>query len=194
MSSAGPVPGSPPPVIKLTPTSYLVLGMVRLGIGYGYAIKKVADQSTQNFWPTSLAQVYPELARLEEAELLSRRSNPRGERARSAYAITERGEEALRNWLRSPIPTRPQMRDPGLLRLFFADALDGEDQLELVRRLRQRNHDLVQELRTEILPRAEALESGGIHYLAISARFLADFLGFAEDWTARLEAELEAAH
>ena len=96
--SAGPAPIEPPgsAPIKLTPTSYLMLGMVRLGVSSGYAIKKAADTSTQNFWPTSLAQVYPELARLEGAGLLTRRSDPQGGRERSAYTITERGEAALR--------------------------------------------------------------------------------------------------
>jgi DNA-binding PadR family transcriptional regulator len=42
-----------------------MLGMLRLGARSGYAIKKTADLSTKYFWPTSLAQVYPELARLE---------------------------------------------------------------------------------------------------------------------------------
>jgi DNA-binding PadR family transcriptional regulator len=193
MSSVEPVPATPSSApIKLTPTSYLVLGMVRLGVGYGYAIKKVADRSTQNFWPTSLAQVYPELARLEKAGLLSRRSDPQGDRARSAYSITGKGEKALRAWLRSPRLAPAQMRDEGLLRLFFADALEGEDQLQLIRMLRERNHALVDELRSEIIPRAEAFESQGIRYLAISARFLGDFMAFAEEWAARLEAKLEA--
>lgn len=182
----------PPASIKLTPHSYLVLGLVRLGVNSGYAIKKAADGSTQNFWPISLAQVYPELARLEEAGLLSKRSDPHGERARSAYAITTEGEKALRAWLCSPKMVRPQMRDEGLLRLFFADALEGEGQIELIRMLRKRNHDLVDELRNEIIPRAEAFESHGIYYLAISARFLADFMAYAEQWATRVEAKLEA--
>ncbi len=182
-----------PAVIKLTPTSHLVLGMVRLGISSGYAIKKVADRSTQNFWPTSLAQVYPELARLEGAGLLSRRDDPQGARSRSAYAITESGEDALRTWLRSPKLAPAQMRDEGLLRLFFADALQGEDQVKLVRMLRERNQGLVDELREEIIPRAEAFgAAGGPRYLAISARFLADFMAYAEGWAAELEAQLEA--
>lgn len=180
-------------VIKLTPTSHLVLGMVRLGVSSGYAIKKVADGSTQNFWPISLAQVYPELARLEGAGLLSRRDDPQGARIRSAYTITNEGEEALRAWLRSPRLATAQMRDEGLLRLFFADALEGGDQLGLVRMLRERNRGLVDELRGEIIPRAEALEAaGGPRYLAISARFLADFMAFAERWAAQLEKQLEA--
>jgi DNA-binding PadR family transcriptional regulator len=190
-TESDPATRSPAP-IKLTPTSYLMLGMVRLGITSGYAIKKVADRSTQNFWPTSLAQVYPELARLQGAGLLTRRSDPQGGRARSAYAITERGEAALRAWLRSPTLARVQMRDEAMLRLFFADALGGEDRLGLIRMLRERNHDLVDELRSENIPRAEALESHGTYYLALSARLTADCLAYAERWLARLEVKLEA--
>jgi DNA-binding PadR family transcriptional regulator len=178
--------------VKLTPTSYLILGMVRIGASSGYAIKKVADKSTQNFWPTSLAQVYPELARLEGAGLLTRRSDPQGGRARSAYTITDKGETALRAWLRSPTLAPAQMRDEALLRVFFADALEGEDQLKLIRMVRGRNHDLVDELRREIIPRAEAFESQGVRYLAVSARFLADFMAYAEEWLTRLEEKLEA--
>jgi DNA-binding PadR family transcriptional regulator len=182
--------GSDP--IKLTPTSYLILGMVRLGISSGYAIKKVADRSTQHFWPTSLALVYPELARLENAGLLSRRDDPQGGRNRSAYAITDDGETALRAWLRSPVLAPAQMRDEALLRLFFADALDHEDQLRLVRMLRERNQNLVNELRSEIIPRAEEFAgAGGPRYLAISARFLGDFMAYAEGWLARLEKKLD---
>ena len=113
--------------------------MVRLGINSGYRIKKAADKSTQNFWPISLAMVYPELARLEAAELLKRRSDPHGGRARSAYTITKKGEKALSTWLRSTKVAPVQIRDEAMLRLFLADALEHEDQLELVRRLRERN-------------------------------------------------------
>ncbi len=182
---------SPAP-IKLTPHSYLILGMVRLGISSGYAIKKAADGSTQNFWPISLAQVYPELARLEGADLLVRHDDPQGGRNRSAYAITAKGEESLRAWLCSPTMVRPQMRDEALLRVFFADALEGEDQLKLIRMVRERNHNQADELRSEIIPRAEAFEPLGIHYLAVSARFLGNFMTFAESWLAQLEAQLEA--
>lgn len=84
------------------------------------------------------------------------------------------------------------MRDEALLRIFFADALGGEDQLKLIQMLRERNHKLAEELHREIVPRAEAFEPHGIHYLAVSARFLGDFMSFAETWLRRLEAQLEA--
>ena len=181
-----------PAAIKLTPTSYLVLGMVRLGVSSGYAIKKLADQSTQNFWPTSLALIYPELARLEKGGLLSRRSDPQGGRARSAYSITKRGETALNAWLRAEKVAAVQMRDEAMLKLFMADALaEPSDQLELIRRLRRRNGQERETLREEIVPKAEAFESEGLRYVAITARLSADLVAYAEDWLARLEQELE---
>jgi DNA-binding PadR family transcriptional regulator len=177
--------------IKLSPTSYLVLGMVRLGVSSGYAIKKVADQSTQSFWPISLALVYPELARLEAGGLLKRRSDPQGGRARSAYTITAKGETALGAWLRSAKVAPVQIRDEAMLKLFLADALDDEDRLELIRTLRERNREKKETLRAEIVPRAEAFESQGIHYVAVAARLSADLLEDAESRLARLEEELE---
>ncbi|HEV7483218.1 MAG TPA: PadR family transcriptional regulator [Solirubrobacterales bacterium] len=180
-----------PAAIKLSPTSYLVLGMVRLGIGSGYAIKKVADQSTQSFWPISLALVYPELARLEEAGLLRRRSDPQGGRARSAYTITGKGEAALGAWLRSAKVAPVQIRDEAMLKLFLADALDDEGQIELIRGLRERNRERKETLRSEIIPRAETFESQGIHYVAAAARLSAGLLQYAEGWLGRLEKKLE---
>lgn len=185
-----PATGSPS-TIKLSPTSYLVLGMVRLGVSSGYAIKKVADGSTQNFWPISLALVYPELARLEAAGLLNRRNDPRGGRARSAYTITARGEKALGAWLRSPKVAPVQIRDEAMLKLFLADALGEEDQLQLVKALRARNRERKEALQEEIVPRAEAFEAQGIRYVAVAARLSADLLKYAEGWLARLERKLE---
>jgi DNA-binding PadR family transcriptional regulator len=176
--------------IKLTATSYLVLGMVRLGVSSGYRIKKAADQSTQNFWPTSLAMVYPELARLETAGLLKRRSDPQGGRARSAYTITEKGETALGTWLRSTKVAPVQIRDEAMLKLFLADALGPADQLDLVRRLRERNRKKADELQSEMVPRAEALESHGIRYVAAAARLSAGLIEYAESWLGKLDEEL----
>jgi PadR family transcriptional regulator AphA len=178
--------------VRLRPPAYLMLGMLRLGAKSGYAIKKSADISTRFFWPTSLAQVYPELARLERQGLLTRRDDSQGARARSAYQITPQGEAALLAWLRSSRETPTQFRDEGVLRLFFADALPGEDQLALVRRLRERARANASHMRAEILPVAAELAEHGTHFPAHAARLGADMSEFAEQWLARLEAELEA--
>ena len=178
--------------MKLGPPAFLVLGMLRLGQSSGYAIKKAADVSTRFFWPTSLAQVYPQLARLEREGLVTRREDPHGARSRSAYELTEDGEAALLAWLRAYVPEEmpPQFRDEGVLRLFFADALPAADALVLVRLLRERAAGAEAHMRREILPLAEALEATGTRFPAIVARLGADSYAFVGEWLARLETEL----
>ena len=178
--------------MKLRPSSYLMLGMLRLGARSGYAIKKAADISTRVFFPTSLAQVYPELARLEGQGLVNRREDPKGARARSAYELTEEGQAALLAWLRSERFAPTQFRDEGLLRLFFADALPDEEQVTLVRRMRERARAAENWMRREILPAAKSTESAGFRHPTTVARLGADTYGFLADWLERLESELDA--
>lgn len=177
--------------MTLRPASHLILGMVRLGARSGYAIKKAADVSTRFFWPMSLAQVYPELGRLERAGMVSRTEDPDGSRERFSYELTSAGEEALLAWMRSPREGETQFRDEGILRLFFADNLPREDQLALVRRLRKRARDGRDRTREEIIPLADALKPGGIHFPARVARLRADTYACTECWLAQLEAELD---
>jgi DNA-binding PadR family transcriptional regulator len=177
--------------MKLRPPSYLVLGMLRLGAKSGYAIKKATDISTRVFFPTSLAQVYPELARLESDGLVLRREDPQGGRSRSAYELTKYGEEALVAWLRSERFAPTQFRDEGLLRLFFADALPQEDQLALVRRMRDRARAAERWMHAEVMPAAKAIERDGFRHPRTIARLGADSYRFFADWLDRLASELE---
>ena len=54
---------------------------------------------------------------------------------RRVYRITAAGTRAVREWLLDT-ETAFEIRDEGLLRLFFGDLLEPEDVLELVRRRR----------------------------------------------------------
>lgn len=177
--------------MKLRPPSYLVLGMLRLGARSGYAIKKATDISTRVFFPTSLAQVYPELARLESDGLVTRHEDPHGGRSRSSYELTVEGEEALLAWLRSQRFAPTQLRDEGLLRLFFADALAHDDQIALVRRMSDRARASERWMQSQVLPAAQALERIGFRHPHTVARLGADTYRFRADWLARLASELE---
>jgi len=145
---------------ELSAPDYVVLGMVRLGARSGYEIKLTVEQSIRFFWTISQAQIYPSLRRLERGGLLEGRSEPRGRRPRRVYELTAAGEEALREWLRRSEPIPFELRDTGLLKLFFADSLPGEDALALLERVRRRSEERVAELR-EIEPEAvRAAEEG----------------------------------
>jgi PadR family transcriptional regulator AphA len=190
MGFVGPIQAAGDP-LKLRPSSYLVLGMVRLGARSGYAIKKLADTSTRVFFPISLAQVYPELARLQSGGFLVRTDDAHGRRNRSFYALTESGERALVAWLQSERIAPARSRDESLLRLFLADALPQEDEVAYVRRMRDRARDSQEWMRNAVFPAARALEAGGAHGPRTVARFGADLFEFVADWMDRYADELE---
>src|SRR5919202_6846292 len=104
-----------------------VLGMVSLGARSGYEIRRAAELSLRFFWALSPPQIYAELGRLEEAGLVAGRDDRQGRRPRRRYELTPRGRSALTRWVRSNGPAPLELRDPLLLRLFFADVVDPSD-------------------------------------------------------------------
>jgi PadR family transcriptional regulator AphA len=120
---------------SLTPTARVILGLVALGPRTGYDVKRISDSSTRFFWGASYGQIYPELRRLERDGLVEARDEPRGRVRRRVYRITPEGERAVREWLLDH-DTAYEVRDEGLLRLFFSELLEPGDVLELVRRRR----------------------------------------------------------
>lgn len=179
--------------LKLRTISYLVLGMVRFGATSGYAIKKAADAGTSTFWPVSLAQVYPELAKLEEAGYLSRSDDPLGARSRARYALTDRGEEALVAWLRSTRGDPPTLRSEGMLRAFFADALPKQEQLEMIRRARHQAISIKEHLFDgDLRSAAKAIDAGEMRFPILIGDWSEDMLDFTHEWLGRLESKLDA--
>ena len=176
--------------MRLKPSAYLVLGMLRGGVGTGYAIKRAVDRSTRFFWSTSFAQVYPELARLERQGYIVGRSDPRGGRPRRVYEPTQKGKQALDSWLRSPRVPSFEFRDEGLLRLFFADALPAEVAITLVGRLRDHAAQADQRFREEILPIAAIAPAEGYRFPLIAARLGADYYAWRAAWLTSLHEEL----
>src|SRR4029450_5507245 len=85
--------------MELSPTAYVVLGMLRRESRSGYEIKRVVDNSARFFWAASYGQIYPELRKLEGLGLGEGRAEPRGGRKRSVYTLTDAGREELRRWL-----------------------------------------------------------------------------------------------
>lgn len=175
--------------MRLKPGSYLILGMLDRGVQTGYAIKRAVGRSTRFFWAASLAQVYPELAALEEGGYVASADEPHGNRPRKTYRLTGKGQQALSDWLHSERVPDFEQRDEGLLRLFFADALPLEEALELVKRLRARAEDHDAQFQADILPRAERSANRFPH---IVAREGADYFAWRAAWFRRLEAEIEA--
>jgi DNA-binding PadR family transcriptional regulator len=172
----------------LSPTAYVILGMVRKGPKSGYEIKALVDNSTRFFWAASYGQIYPELKRLSEAGLVVGVDSPTGGRRRTVYEITADGEEELKAWLRQP-PQTFEMREEGLLKLFFADALPPAEAIQTLRAMRAHREAANAELR-ELQKLKEEIDDP---YPLIVLRLGIEFTEWFADWCERLEAQLLAA-
>jgi PadR family transcriptional regulator, regulatory protein AphA len=117
---------------KLNATSYVVLGMLCHGSATSYDLKQRIAYTIGNFWAFAHSQIYDEPARLVADGLVSETVEQGGRRKRT-YSITRSGRAALRDWLATPTPEPTEVRDIGLLKLFFAAFGEKEDVLRLAR-------------------------------------------------------------
>jgi DNA-binding PadR family transcriptional regulator len=109
---------------RLSPTSYVVLGMVGLrGPSTSYDLKRAIGRSIGYFWTFPHAALYSEPRRLTGLGLLDASREEDGRRRRT-YSITEAGRAALRDWLASPTNQHFEMRDVAELKLFFSELGD----------------------------------------------------------------------
>lgn len=119
--------------LTLTPTSYLVLGLVaHRQPCTPYDMKRMVGVSIGHFWSFPHSQLYAEPIRLASAGLLTEELEQVGRR-RKLYRITARGEQVLRAWLREPAREVGELRELGLLKLFFASLVTTDDIVELAR-------------------------------------------------------------
>jgi PadR family transcriptional regulator AphA len=125
--------------MELSPTAYVILGMLSWRPMSGYDIKAIVDKSTRFFWAASYGQIYPELRRLADAGLIEG-EDAESPRRRVAFRLTPAGRKQLRRWLADE-PSTFEMRDEGLLKLFFASASPGAAAAALDAKRRQ--HEVV---------------------------------------------------
>jgi PadR family transcriptional regulator AphA len=172
--------------------AYVVLGMVSLGARSGYEIKQAVEMSIRFFWTISQAQIYPSLGLLERAGLVSGREHPRGRRARRLYEITADGEAALADWLRADQPMPFELRDIGMVKLFFANALERDDALSLLEAVRRRSEERLTTLR-RIEATARHAERDGNAYPLVTLRMGVEFHRAMIDVCREFEPQLAAA-
>lgn len=117
---------------KLSATGKVILGMLAARPRSGYEIKQLVDRSARFFWAASYGQIYPELKRLEKAGLIAGDDSSTGGRQRTTFRLTPAGKRAARNWMAEP-PEVLEIRDEGLLKLFFAGSIEPRRAAEIAR-------------------------------------------------------------
>lgn len=105
--------------VRLTPTSYVVLGLIeQMQPASPYDLKRAVAMGVGQFWSLPHTQLYSECTRLAEAGLLTERREESGRRRR-IYRLTKAGADALDRWRAEPTGELYELRDAGLLKLFF---------------------------------------------------------------------------
>jgi len=171
-------------VTDLSKPAYVVLGMIATGRRSGYAMSRTAKEATRHFWAMSDGQIYPQLKSLAEEGYISGERETQGGRERVVYSLTGKGREALDEWLNSGERAHFELRDEGLLRLFFAEELSVTElraQIEIMRRRHRRAIEHLEELEPREPDRACA---------HLTLRYGLDLHAFSIDWYDRLEAQL----
>jgi PadR family transcriptional regulator, regulatory protein AphA len=118
--------------MKLSATGKVILGMLAARPRSGYEIKQLVDGSARFFWAASYGQIYPELKRLENEGMIAGTDSAQGARQRTVYKLTAAGKRAVREWIAGP-PQVFELRDEGLLELFFAGSVDPARLPEIAR-------------------------------------------------------------
>ncbi len=180
-------------LMELSPTAYVILGMVSREPRSGYEIKALVDDTTRFFWAASYGQIYPELKRLSAAGLLEGNDEPRGERRRTIYAITADGEDELKDWLRRP-PETFEMREEGLLKLFFAGVLPRDEAAQILRAMGGYRRGLVERLRAIEPVAKEKRDEAGDPYPLMVLQGGIEFNEWFADWCERMEIGLLSAN
>jgi PadR family transcriptional regulator AphA len=180
----------------LSATGRVILGMLGLGKETGYDIKQLVDRSTRHFWAASYGQIYPELRRLEAQGLVSSQSEPSGGRARTVHRLTAAGQAALDRWLASTQEGLYELRDEGMLKLFFSDLVSPELaipdalRIEHVRAIRARQERKLEQLRA-IEPWVPSAPPGTYLTWQLGRDMAEWFIQWCEATERRLAANLE---
>jgi PadR family transcriptional regulator, regulatory protein AphA len=163
----------------LTPTGHLVLGMVALfGPMTSYQLEQRVAATVGSFWLFPHSQLYAEPRKLSDAGLL-RETIEEGGRKRRTYELTDAGHAALEVWFSEPENGRAETRDPGLLKLFFADLAGADDVRQLAESQARTHRARERELQ---IRRRQLSSQAGRHLLATLELGARQANTFAEFW------------
>ncbi len=124
---------------------HAILGFLSFRSLTGYELKKAFDQSVNHFWPADQSQIYRTLKQLHQDSLVSMKVIPQEERLdMKVYEVTDEGKRELQTWLASPPPPET-VRDPFLIKVYFAFMLEDEKVLELLQAEIRHIDDLLEE-------------------------------------------------
>jgi DNA-binding PadR family transcriptional regulator len=103
---------------EVTTLGYALLGVLARAPSSGYEVAQQMKRPVGFFWQARHSQIYPELAALEAAGLVTHTVVEQRDRpAKKVYSATDAGRAALRAWVAAPLEV-PAVRDELVLRAY----------------------------------------------------------------------------
>jgi PadR family transcriptional regulator, regulatory protein AphA len=119
-----------------------VLGILSISPMSGYELAQAVERSIANFWPVSRSQVYTELARLEELELVGGTDVEQNHAPdKRVFELTPSGNEAFVSWLSIPGYEPDRMRLGFCLKTFFGHHMPREVMVQNLRSFKKENEE-----------------------------------------------------
>lgn len=158
---------------------YAILGLLYRQECSGYDITSQFKQEIGQFWSAKHSQIYPELKKLVDENLVQFRTVIQGEKLeKKMYTITEAGKQELLQWAGTTDPLPETEKDTFMLKMYFIHTLPIEEARALFEnqlRLRWEKLDDLK-LRYEELERTFGMEKQGMtfanpnlgHYLVLT--------------------------
>jgi DNA-binding PadR family transcriptional regulator len=148
----------------------------------------MADQG-RIYWSAAPSQWYAEPKRLAQAGYLESRKGPGQTRERTHYTLTEKGREALEEWVRTPAEL-PRIQQESVVRLLAGDLVDPAAVREGLSAMRAEIDEAaaaVDRARSQWQP---ALPHRA-HLLDVNHRYAAKMLDLQREWLGEAEAVLQ---
>ena|SRR5689334_11462866 len=171
---------------KLTPFSYVILVLV----GEGGAGPHDLVQMMRNgrvYWTAPESQFYAEPKRLEQSGHLEAAKQPGRTHAKTHYSLTQKGREALREWLATPARF-PRIQNEAVVRLLGAEYADRGELLTSLRSLRQELDELDAAMQAAIEREADFPHRAKV--LAINRRLAERIITAHRAWVDEVEDQL----
>lgn len=120
-----------------------LLCLLARGDAHGYQLKSDLETTTGDTWQVNIGQIYTTLQRLErDGFVASTISNGDG---RVVYTITDRGRDAAREWMQSPVSLAAAGRDEISLKVLMSLASGVEDPRRVIEKQRGSTMTLLQD-------------------------------------------------
>src|SRR5919197_315321 len=125
-----------PSTASLTPFSYVILVLVGEGGAGPHDLVRMMRQGAWAYWTSSASQYYAEPKRLARDGYLTATRTPGRTHERTEYRLTDKGRDALREWLATPAPF-PRAQNEAAVRLLGWEFADPATVLAGLRGLRE---------------------------------------------------------